>query len=209
MPLVTRFAQAGAVAMFGAHSSPVALAQADAVEAAGMPEFVFGASNAIDNPFQYQVNARDSEQIKNVINFAKQHGFTRSASSPTPARTAPRPRSNSTPFSADPICRSSAPRRSSRPPRTSTPQLVALRRQNPDFIAMFSFGTPYSAVVKGKAEIGWDVPVIGNVAAGDIAIGEIAGKDADGLYYMTPLATSPRRARSSPPRGSRRTRTTR
>jgi branched-chain amino acid transport system substrate-binding protein len=187
VPLVTRFAQAGAVAMFGAHSSPVALAQADAVEAAGMPEFVFGASNAIDNPFQYQVNARDSEQIKNVINFAKQHGFTKVG-----LFTDTGAYGTSAKKQLDTILGGSdlqiVGSQTFEPTASNlTPQLVALRRQNPDFIAMFSFGTPYSAVVKGKAEIGWDIPVIGNVAAGDIAIGEIAGKDADGLYYMTPL----------------------
>ena len=190
--LVTRFAQAGAVAMFGAHSSPVALAQAEAVEGARMPEFVFGASNAINNPYQYQVNARDSEQITAVINFAHQNGFkTVGLFTDTGAYGTSAKEQLEKILGASDI--EIVGSETFEPTASNlTGQLVSLRRANPDFIAMFSFGTPYSAVVKGKKEIGWDVPIIGNVAAGDIAIGEIAGTDADGLYYMTPYnSTSP------------------
>lgn len=187
--LVTRFAQADAVAMFGAHSSPVALAQAEAVEAAGLPEFVFGASNAIDNPYQYQVNARDSEQIKNVLTFAEANDFhTVAFLTDTGAYgTAALEQLNTVIGESDLEIVGSE---TFEPTASNlTPQLVALQRQNPDFIAMFTFGTPYAAVVQGTAETGWDVPIIGNVAAGDIAVGEIAGEDADGLYYMSPFGS--------------------
>ncbi|MDW5328392.1 ABC transporter substrate-binding protein [Plantactinospora sp. KLBMP9567] len=196
VPLVTRFAQAGAVAMFGAHSSPVALAQANAVQAAGLPEFVFGASNSIKNPFQYQVNARDSEQIKNVINFAARNNFRRVG-----IFTDTGAYGTSAKQQLDAILGASdleiVGSETFEPTASNlAPQLVSLRRKNPDFVAMFSFGTPYAAVVKGKAEIGWNVPIVGNVAAGDIAVGEIAGKDADGLYFMTPLGDESQASRA-------------
>lgn len=187
--LATKFAEEGAVALVGAHSSPVALAQAEAVEAAGMPEFVFGASNAIENPFQYQVNARDSEQIENVLNFAAAKGYdTIGLLTDTGAYG-----TNALAVLEETIGASDLEIVGSQTfePGASdvTPQLVALRNSSPDFIAMFSFGTPYAAVVQGRAQIGWDVDIVGNVAAGDVAVGEIAGADATGLYYMTPLDT--------------------
>ena len=188
--LATKFADEGAVALIGAHSSPVALAQAATVESAKMPEFVFGASNAIENPYQYQVNARDSEQIKNVLNFAEANGYdTIGLLTDTGAYGA-----NALTVLQDTIGASDLKIVGSETfePGASdvTPQLVALRGANPDFIAMFSFGTPYAAVVQGRAQVGWDIDIVGNVAAGDIAIGEIAGEDATGLYYMSPLDTS-------------------
>lgn len=188
--LTTKFAQEGAVALVGAHSSPVALAQAEAVEAAQMPEFVFGASNAIENPYQYQVNAQDSEQIVNVLNFAAAKGYrTVGLLTDTGAYGA-----NALAVLEETIGASNLEIVGSQTfePGASdvTPQLVALRGAAPDFVAMFSFGTPYAAVVQGRAQVGWDIDIVGNVAAGDIAVAEIAGTDATGLYFMTPLDTS-------------------
>lgn len=187
--LVSRFDQAGAVAMIGAHSSPVALAQAQAVETAKLPEFVFGASNLIDNPYQYQADARDSEQIKNVLAFAKAKGYTTVGlmtdtgaygTSALDQLTKVLDGSALTVVGSETFEPSAS---------NLTPQLLSMQKANPDFIAMFSFGSPYAAVVQARAEVGWDVDIVGNVAAGDVAIGDIAKSDATGLYYQTPLDT--------------------
>ena len=62
-----------------------------------------------------------------------------------------------------------------------TPQLVALRRANPDHLFVFSStGEDAGNTLKSASELGWDIPMTGNYSFGGFAQGavKIAGVDA-------------------------------
>lgn len=61
-----------------------------------------------------------------------------------------------------------------------TPQLLNLRRENPEVILMFAgTATDFAAVVKGLGDIGWDVKVVGADGAFSLAPGIVAAAGPD------------------------------
>ncbi len=68
------------------------------------------------------------------------------------------------------------------------PQLTKLRAANPDWLAVVAAGAPTPLILNQKAEIGFNVPVIGNLAftvVGLPSLLKIAGKNAQGVHVVT------------------------
>ena len=56
-----------------------------------------------------------------------------------------------------------------------TPQLEALKRENPDVLVLDAYGAPLGYVLQGIEKLGWEVPIVGNNSV-----------SATGLIAMTP-----------------------
>ena len=68
------------------------------------------------------------------------------------------------------------------------PQLTVLKAGNPDWLAVVAAGAPVPIILNQKAEMGFNVPVIGNLAS--VVVGlpsllKIAGKNAQGVHVAT------------------------
>jgi branched-chain amino acid transport system substrate-binding protein len=68
------------------------------------------------------------------------------------------------------------------------PQLTKLRAGNPDWLAVVAAGAPTPLILNQKAEMGFNVPVIGNLAftvVGQPSLLKIAGQNAQGVHVAT------------------------
>jgi branched-chain amino acid transport system substrate-binding protein len=68
------------------------------------------------------------------------------------------------------------------------PHLTKLRSGNPDWLAVVAAGAPTPIILNQKAEIGFNVPVIGNLAFSVVGLPsllKIAGKNAQGVFIAT------------------------
>lgn len=68
------------------------------------------------------------------------------------------------------------------------PQLTKLRAGNPDWLAVVAAGAPTPLILNQKAEMGFNVPVIGNLAftlVGLPSLLKIAGQNAQGVHVAT------------------------
>jgi len=68
------------------------------------------------------------------------------------------------------------------------PQLTKLRAGNPDWLAVVAAGAPVPLILNQKAEMGFSVPVIGNLTftvVGLPSLLKIAGANAQGAHFVT------------------------
>lgn len=67
-----------------------------------------------------------------------------------------------------------------------TPQLEALKDQNPDALVLDAYGAPLGYVLKGIDKLGWDVPIIGNTSVS--ATGLISTEPPSGVLGTSQVA---------------------
>jgi ABC-type branched-subunit amino acid transport system substrate-binding protein len=69
-----------------------------------------------------------------------------------------------------------------------SPHVSAMKSANVDYIVLWTYLEQSAAVIKEKAKIGWDVPLISNNTTGVPPLFRLVGEQAEGYLLMTPYA---------------------
>lgn len=188
--LVDKFDQDGAVAIVGTYNSPNVLAMSGPIKRAGIPHIVMGVSQSIvedANPWQFQTSPTDAQQIEGVVQMLTDGGFEKVGllTDTTPLGVgALEPITKALKGAGLDIVASETMEAEA---TDVSPQLFKLRDAGADVVVGWTIGPGYATIMKSLKQIGFDVPVIGNAATSDPAVAELAGADADGLYFQDGL----------------------